>query len=62
MVLLVDQLRELQWEKHIDDLWQEVLSKMEYPAKKVDLPSLMVISLLREGSLVVGVVPILGTY
>lgn len=34
MVLLVDQLRELQWEKHIDDLWQEVLSKMEYPAKK----------------------------
>lgn len=29
-----DRLRELQWEKHIDDLWQEVLSEMESPAKK----------------------------
>lgn len=29
-----NRLRELQWEKHIDDLWQEVLSEMESPAKK----------------------------
>nr|XP_034315847.1 uncharacterized protein LOC117685524 [Crassostrea gigas] len=27
-------LRELHWEKHIEDLWQEVLSEMESPAKK----------------------------
>lgn len=32
-----DRLRELQWEKHIDDLWQEVLSEMESPAKKPTL-------------------------
>lgn len=32
-----DRLRELQWEKHIDDLWQEVLSEMELPAKKPTL-------------------------
>ena len=29
-----DRLKELNWEKHIEDLWQEVLSEMESPAKK----------------------------
>lgn len=27
-------LRELQWDKHIDNLWQEVLSDIESPPKK----------------------------
>ena len=30
-----DRLKELQWEKHIDNLWQEVLSDIESPTKKV---------------------------
>lgn len=33
-VQVEDQLRELQWEKHIDDLWLEFLSNMESPANK----------------------------
>lgn len=33
-VQVEDRLRELKWEKHIDDLWQEVLSDIESPPKK----------------------------
>jgi hypothetical protein len=30
-----NRLRELEWEKNIDNLWQEVLSDMESPTKKI---------------------------
>ena len=30
----LQQEKELEWETHIDDLWQEVLSAIESPAKK----------------------------
>lgn len=30
-----NRLRELKWDKHIDNLWQEVLSDMESPSKKI---------------------------
>lgn len=51
-----NRLKELQWEKHVDDLWQEVLSAMESPAKKPrlsvdgDQPSTSVQSGGGEGS------------
>lgn len=33
-VEIENRLSELQWEKHIDDLWQEVLSEIYPPTKK----------------------------
>lgn len=33
-VEIENRLSELQWEKHIDNLWQELLSDMDPPAKK----------------------------
>lgn len=56
----LQQEKELEWETHIDDLWQEVLSAMESPAKKPrlsiddDQPS-------TSGQSGVERVPILGT-
>lgn len=58
-----NRLRELQWGKHIDNLWQEVLSDMESPPKKNRvILSMMTINLLQVGNLGVGKVPIQRTH
>lgn len=58
-----NRLRELQWDKHIDNLWQEVLSDIESPPKKSVILSMMAINLLQVGRWgAVGKVPILRTH
>lgn len=47
---IANRLKELQWEKHVDNLWQEVLSAMESPAKKPRQSSTSIQSGGGEGS------------